>query len=61
VIKCSGDQPRRMPRPLLANGNVRLATRLVDRIERILEINQITTVTNQVVEAARENLVIGVM
>ncbi|WTX00196.1 hypothetical protein OG216_45650 [Streptomycetaceae bacterium NBC_01309] len=29
----------------ITNGNFRLATRLVDQIERILEINQITTVT----------------
>lgn len=30
-------------------------------IERVLEINQLTTVTKEVVEAARENLIIGVM
>ncbi|WP_234334642.1 AAA family ATPase [Streptomyces sp. NRRL B-1347] len=43
------------------NGNFRLTTRLVDQIERVLEINQMTTVTKEVVEAARENLVIGIM
>ncbi|MFD7609258.1 AAA family ATPase [Streptomyces mirabilis] len=45
----------------IPNGNFHLTTRLVDQIERILEINQITTVTKEVVEAARENLVIGIM
>ncbi|GAA4985482.1 hypothetical protein HD597_004149 [Nonomuraea thailandensis] len=29
--------------------------------KRVLEINQLTTVTKEVVEAARENLIIGVM
>ncbi|MEV1174668.1 AAA family ATPase [Nonomuraea sp. NPDC049784] len=45
----------------ITNGNFRLTTRLVDQIERVLEINQMTTVTKEVVEAARENLVIGIM
>lgn len=45
----------------ITNGNFRLTTRLVDQIERILEINQISVVTKEVVEAARENLVIGIM
>ncbi|WP_262009268.1 hypothetical protein [Streptomyces sp. FIT100] len=45
----------------ITNSNFRLTTRLVDQIERILEINQMTTVTKEVVEAARENLVIGIM
>lgn len=31
-------------------------TRLVDQIERVLEINQLTTVTKEVVEAARLHL-----
>jgi hypothetical protein len=31
------------------------------RIERVLEINQLGTVTKEVIEAARESLVIGVM
>jgi hypothetical protein len=38
-----------------------LPQRPVDQIERILEINQITTVNKEVVEAARENLVIGIL
>ncbi|GAA4952442.1 Holliday junction resolvasome RuvABC ATP-dependent DNA helicase subunit [Nonomuraea thailandensis] len=45
----------------ITNGNFRLTTRLVDQIERVLEINQLSTVTKEVVEAARENLVIGIM
>jgi hypothetical protein len=45
----------------ITNGNFRLTTRLVDQIERVMEINQIGIVTKEVVEAARENLVIGVM
>ncbi|MEU0844918.1 hypothetical protein ABZ370_36370 [Streptomyces sp. NPDC005962] len=45
----------------ISNGNFRLTIRLVDQIERVLEINEMTTVTKEVVEAARENLVIGVM
>ncbi|MFV8133006.1 hypothetical protein [Streptomyces syringium] len=45
----------------VTNGNFRLTTRLVDQIERVLEINQMTTVTKEVVEAARKNLVIGIM
>ncbi|MFB4284320.1 hypothetical protein ACBJ59_54205 [Nonomuraea sp. MTCD27] len=45
----------------ITSGNFRPITRLVDQIERVLEINQLTTVTKEVVEAARENLIIGVM
>jgi hypothetical protein len=45
----------------ITSGNFRLITRLVDQIERVLEINQLTTVTKEGVEAARENLIIGVM
>lgn len=45
----------------ITNGNFRLTTRLVDQIERVLEINEMTTVTKEVVEAARENLDFGVM
>ncbi len=45
----------------ITSGNFRLTSRLVAQIERILEINQLHTVTKEVVEAARESLVIGVM
>jgi hypothetical protein len=37
----------------------RLASRLIAQIEPVLEINQMSTVTKEVVEAARESLVIG--
>jgi hypothetical protein len=46
------------------NVNFRLTSRLIGQIERILRINQltmVTKVTKEVVEAARENLVIGIM
>jgi hypothetical protein len=42
-------------------GSPGMACRRVDQIERVMEINQLTTVTKEVVEAARENLIIGVM
>jgi DNA transposition AAA+ family ATPase len=41
-------------------GNFRLTTRLVAQIHRIMEINQVSTVTSEVVDTARESLVIGV-
>lgn len=40
-------------------GNFRLVHRLFTQIERILEINQLRTITKEVVETARANLVIG--
>lgn len=39
--------------------NFRLIQRLFTQIERILEINHLETVTTEVVEAARDSLVIG--
>lgn len=45
----------------VTGGNFRLTSRLVTEVERILEINQMTTVTKEVVETARESLVIGVL
>jgi len=43
----------------VTGGNFRLLHRLLTQIARLVEINALRTVTNQVVEAARESLVIG--
>ncbi len=43
----------------LAGGNFRVIHRLLMQVERILEINQLQTVTKEVVEAAQESLVLG--
>jgi DNA transposition AAA+ family ATPase len=45
----------------ITSGNFRLTCRLIAQIQRVLDINQLTVVTKEVVEAARESLVIGVM
>jgi hypothetical protein len=45
----------------ITGGNFRFTSRLATQIERILEINQMTTVTKEVVDAARESLVIGIL
>jgi DNA transposition AAA+ family ATPase len=43
----------------IINGNFRLVNRLFAQIKRILEIDQLTTITREVIETAREGLVIG--
>jgi hypothetical protein len=43
----------------ITGGNFRLVHRLFAQIRRVLEINELQTVTREVVEAARETLVIG--
>ena len=43
----------------ITGGNFRVMHRLLMQIERILFINDLQTVTKEVVEAARENLVLG--
>jgi hypothetical protein len=45
----------------ITSGNFRLTVRLIGQIERIMKINKMSVITKEVVEAARENLVIGVM
>lgn len=44
----------------ITNGNFRLIQRLFSQIERILKINNLTIITTEVVEAARDSLVIGI-
>ena len=43
----------------ITGGNFRLLNRLLTQGEQILEISALRSVTKQVVEAARENFVIG--
>ena len=45
----------------ITSGNFRLPQRLLAQIDRILRINELRMVTKEVVEAARENLVIGAL
>ena len=45
----------------ITSGNFRLTARLVAQIKRVLDINQLSVVTKEVVEVARESLVIGVL
>lgn len=44
----------------ITGGNFRLLHRLMTQVARLVEINALSRVTREVVEAARENLVIGV-
>lgn len=43
----------------IARGNIRLIERLMMQVEHVLVANQLTVVTKEVVETARENLIIG--
>ena len=74
MSRCScaviGRQPEYMPKnetspevaaaiTRLTRGNSRLLTRLLTQVQRVLEINQLSEFSIDVVETARENLVIG--
>ena len=43
----------------MTGGNFRLLTRLLTQIERVLSLNDLADVSIEVVEAARDSLVIG--
>jgi hypothetical protein len=45
----------------ITGGNFRLLHRLLTQIARLVEINALPQVTREVVEAARESLVIGIV
>jgi hypothetical protein len=45
----------------ITSGNFRLTCRLAAQIQRLLDINHLSVLTKEVVEAARESLVIGVI
>ena len=43
----------------ITNGNFRLLNRLFRQIQRVMKVNELNCITAEVVEAARECLVIG--
>ncbi|MCU1253663.1 MAG: hypothetical protein JWQ49_6692 [Edaphobacter sp.] len=43
----------------MSGGNLRLLTRLLSQIERILKVNQLDRVSKEIVAAARDSRVIG--
>ena len=43
----------------ITRGNIRLIERLMMQVEHVLVANQLQVVTKEVVETARENLIIG--
>jgi hypothetical protein len=43
----------------MTGGNFRLLTRLLTQTERVLQVNDLHLISNEVVEAARDSLLIG--
>jgi len=43
----------------VTGGNFRLLHRLLAKVERVLEINGLSSITKEVIEVARQSLVIG--
>jgi hypothetical protein len=43
----------------MTSGNLRLLTRLLTQIERVLTVNDADVISVEIVEAARDSLVIG--
>jgi hypothetical protein len=56
AIKVGARQIR--PSSRMSGGNFRLLTRLLTQIERILKVNNLNTVSKEIVVAARDSLVI---
>ncbi|WP_308291972.1 AAA family ATPase [Pseudarthrobacter cellobiosi] len=44
----------------ITRGNIRLIDRLFTQVERVMKINELNTITDDVIEAARSTLVIGI-
>jgi hypothetical protein len=43
----------------MTSGNLRLLTRLLNQIERVLSVNDADVISVEIIEAARDSLVIG--
>ena len=57
AFHCAGVSAARVIR--ITGGNFRLIERLFSQVDRVLKINNLQVVTREVVETARESLVIG--
>jgi hypothetical protein len=58
-LKSFSDQEAIATFSLITQGNFRLINRLLKQTIRIMEVNQSTHITKEIIEAARECLVIG--